>query len=241
MITMAKNITDDSRMDPSELEASLGYRFKDPALLVTALTHRSYRFEQESQADNQRLEFLGDAVLGFLLADRVFRDYAEHPEGMLTVLRASIASGVALAAKARALRIGEALLLGHGEEITGGRERESNLADAIEAVFGAVYLDGGIDAVSGVLDRLFADEIGGLGGDPWLDNPKGLLQSIVQKEHHVEPVYETLEETGPKHCSQFKVRVSVGEGLSAEGLGGTKRAAQSAAAAELLKKMEEVK
>lgn len=228
-------------MGPSELEGSLGYRFQNPALLEMALTHRSYRFENEVRSDNQRLEFLGDAVLGFLLADRVFRGYAEHPEGMLTVLRASIASGVALAAKARALRIGEALRLGRGEETTGGRERESSLADAIEAVFGAVYLDGGIEAVSHVFDRLFADEIGGLSGDPWMDNPKGLLQSIVQKEHHVEPVYETLEETGPKHCSQFKVRVTVGEGLSAEGLGGTKRAAQSDAAEALLKKMGAVK
>jgi len=238
MITMAKDIQDDSRDGPSDLEVSLGYRFRDPALLETALTHRSHRFENESGSDNQRLEFLGDAVLGFLLADRVFRGYAEHPEGMLTVLRASIASGVALAAKARTLRIGEALLLGHGEQITGGRERESNLTDALEAVFGAVYLDGGIEAVSGVFDRLFADEIGGLGGDPWMDNPKGRLQSIAQKVHHREPVYETLEETGPKHCARFKVRATLAEGLSAEGSGGTKRTAQSAAAEALLKKIE---
>ena len=237
-MTMPKDIIDPARIPASDLEQSLGYIFKNPALLETAITHRSYRFETEARIDNQRLEFLGDAVLGFLLADRVYRGYAEHPEGMLTVLRASIASGVALAAKARTLRIGEALLLGHGEIMTGGHDRESNLADALESVLGAIYLDGGIEAVSDVFDRLFSEELSHLTGeDPWIDNPKGHLQSIAQKDYHLDPVYETLAETGPKHCTQFQVRVSLGDSLSAEGIGGTKRAAQSTAAEALLKKM----
>ncbi len=235
---MATNLPDTSTRSRFDLQASLGYVFTKPELLEIALTHRSYRFENNTETDNQRLEFLGDAVLGFLLADRIFRGFAEHPEGMLTVFRASVASGVVLAVKARSLRIGEALLLGNGERLTGGQDRESNLADAFEALLGAIYIDGGIDAVSNVFDRLFADELSELKEDPWIDNPKGHLQSIAQKEYHVEPLYETLEEIGPKHCNSFRVRVSVGETLKAEGVGGTKRAAQSAAAAELLKGMD---
>ncbi len=221
-----------------ELQKSLGYEFKSSDLLESALTHRSYRFENNTETDNQRLEFLGDSVLGFLLADRVFRGYVEHPEGMLTVLRASVASGVALACKARSLHLGDALLLGNGERTTGGQNRESNLADMFEALLGAIYLDGGIEAVSNVFDNLFAEELSALKDDPWSDNPKGHLQSIAQKDYQVDPVYETLEETGPKHCSRFRVRVSVGEALKAEGTGGTKRAAQSVAATALLKEME---
>jgi len=235
---MATNFKDTPMPDHFDIQTSLGYVFKDPKLLETALTHPSYRFENNIETDNQRLEFLGDAVLGFLLADRIFRGFVHHPEGMLTVLRASVASGVVLAGKAHRMRIGEALLLGNGERLTGGQDRESNLADALEALLGAIYIDGGIEAVSKVFDSLFAEELSELKEDPWIDNPKGHLQSIAQKEYHVEPQYETLEEIGPKHCSSFRVSVSVGETLKAEGVGGTKRAAQSAAAAELLKEME---
>lgn len=238
MIRMANNLSDTPAMNGVDLQVSLGYKFKNPDLLETALTHRSYRFENHTETDNQRLEFLGDAVLGFLLADRIFRGYVEHPEGMLTVLRASVASGVVLAGKARSMRIGEALLLGNGERITGGHDRESNLADAFEALLGAIYIDGGIEAVSHVFDSLFSEELAALKEDPWIDNPKGHLQSIAQKDYRVEPLYETLEEMGPKHCNSFRVRVSVGEALQAEGVGGTKRAAQSAAAAALLKGLE---
>lgn len=223
----------------ADLEQALGYAFRDPALLRDALTHPSYRFENAVEADNQRLEFLGDAVLGFLLADRIYRSRQDHPEGMLTILRAAVASGASLAVKARALGLGPALLLGRGEELTGGRDRDSDLSDAFESVLGAVYVDGGIDAVSAVFDRLFAVEMATMGRDPWLDNPKGRLQSLAQKEHRVDPVYETVSESGPKHNRVFEVRVAVGEGLTAEGAGATKRAAQAAAAAALLRKVEE--
>ena len=223
----------------ADLEQALGYAFRDPALLRDALTHPSYRFENAVEADNQRLEFLGDAVLGFLLADRIFRGPEEHPEGMLTVLRASVASGAALAAKARTLALGPALLLGRGEALTGGRDRDSDLADAFEAVLGAVYVDGGIAAVSDVFDRLFAADLEHLGRDPWIDNPKGRLQSLAQKTFRVDPVYVTLSETGPMHSRVFAVRVTVGEERSAEGRGPTKRAAQAAAAAALLRHLDE--
>ena len=221
-----------------KLEGRLGYKFKDRALLKTALTHRSYRFEAGLDSDNQRLEFLGDALLGFLLADRVYMGPAQRPEGILTVLRSSVASGVALAAKARELDVGSALLLGRGEANTGGRDRESNLSDTVEALLGAIYIDGGMGAASDVFDRMFAEELSGLEEDPWADNPKGRLQSEAQRRFHVEPVYEVLEESGPRHCSKFRVRVSVGDGLHAEGVGDTKRQAQTFAAAALLAEMD---
>ena len=232
------DISESARNAAQELEGSLGYNFKDRALLMAALTHRSYRFEAGLDCDNQRLEFLGDALLGFLLADRVYRGYARQHEGILTVLRASIASGVALAAKARKLNIGKALLLGRGEAITGGRDRESNLSDAVESLLGAIYIDGGIAAATTVFDRIFAEELSGLAEDPWADNPKGRLQSESQRRFHREPEYEVVEESGPRHCSRFRVRVSVGEGLSAEGVGDTKRQAQTAAAAALLAEID---
>ncbi len=235
---MATKSTDLLMQNRIELQKSLGYEFGDLTLLESALTHRSYRFENNTETDNQRLEFLGDSVLGFLLADRVFRGYAEQPEGLLTVLRASVASGVALANKARRLHLGDALLLGHGERTTGGQDRESNLADVFEALLGAIYLDGGIEAVATVFDSLFAEELSELNEDPWSGNPKGHLQSIAQKDYHVDPVYETLEETGPQHCTSFRVCVSIGEALKAEGTGGTKRAAQSMAATRLLKELD---
>ncbi|MGI5869764.1 MAG: ribonuclease III [Kiritimatiellia bacterium] len=223
----------------ADLERALGYAFRDPALLRTALTHPSYRTERQAGADNQRLEFLGDAVLGFLLADCIYHAHEDHPEGMLTILRASIANGAALAAKARALGLGPALLLGRGEEITGGRDRESDLSDAFESILGAVYIDGGFDAVSAVFERVFADEVANLAHDPWIDNPKGKLQNLAIKNHGVDPVYETLAETGPVHNRVFTARVTVGEALAAEGSGASKRAAQAAAAAALLKQLKE--
>jgi len=228
----------EKRMDRTALEDALGYSFRDVSLLALALTHRSYSNEHELPADNQRLEFLGDAVLGFLLADRVFRGYATHPEGMLTILRASIASGAALAEKARQLGLGAVLRLGNGERITGGADRDSNLTDALEAVLGAVYLDGELSAVSDVFDRLFAEDLAALQDDPWRDNPKGELQSIAQREYHVQPTYTIIQEAGPEHQKRFRSCVTVGEMLQAEGSGMTKRAAQAAAAAALLKQME---
>lgn len=229
----------DERLNVSALEDALGYVFQDAALLRLALTHRSYSHEKSLVTDNQRVEFLGDAVLGFLLADRVFRGYTAHPEGMLTILRASIASGAALAEKARQLDLGATLLLGNGERATGGADRDSNLTDALEAVLGAVYLDGGLPAVSDVFDRLFTEDLAGLQDDPWHDNPKGKLQTIAQRDYHVQPAYTIIQETGPVHRKRFRSCVSVGEALQAEGCGVTKRAAQTAAAAALLKQMED--
>jgi len=221
------------------LAGRLGHTFRNPTLFEAALTHRSFSHEQPVPViDNQRLEFLGDAVLGFLLADRVFQDQHDHPEGMLTILRSALASGVALAEKARQFELGAALRLGLGERRTGGQDRDSNLADALEAVIGAVYLDGGIEAVSAVFDRLFREDMAALRADPWRDNPKGRLQNLAHHTYHVEPVYELVSETGPRHDARFQIRVRVGGTPAADGWGTTKRAAQAAAAAAWLKQTE---
>ena len=142
------------------LEDVLGYRFRDPVRLETALTHRSFRFEnREAGVDNERLEFLGDAVLGFLLADLVYERYEEHPEGVLTILRSRIVSTSALASVARDIGLGAHLRLGRGEVAGGGRERESMLADAMEALLAALYLDGKLDHIKGSEASKMAQEL----------------------------------------------------------------------------------
>lgn len=237
MSTPLQSVSSEHMPATTALEHALGYRFRDPVKLELALTHRSYANEHALPVDNQRLEFLGDAVLGFLLADRVFCGYATHPEGMLTILRASIASGAALAKKGRQLGLGAILRLGNGEQATGGADRDSNLTDALEAVLGAVYLDGGMPAIREVFDRIFGEDLAALQDDPWRDNPKGELQSIAQRDYQVQPTYTIIQETGPVHQKQFRSCVSINDVLQAEGAGVTKRAAEVAAAAALLKQM----
>ena len=160
-----------------ELEQQLGYRFRRVGFLKTALMHRSYRFENAGVSeDNQRLEFLGDAVLGCLSAGFLYDKHADHDEGKLTSFRSQITSGKALAECAGGLDLGRFLMIGTGEINSGGRERSSNLADALEAIIGAAYLDGGMKAARKVFNRLFVPMIDRLDGDVWADNPKGKLQ-----------------------------------------------------------------
>ena len=219
------------------VEAAFGHRFADAALLEAALTHPSFAMENPGAADNQRLEFLGDAVLGFLLADRVYRGEAASPEGDLTRHRAAIAGGAALAAKARQIGLGAALRLGRGEAKTGGADRASNLEDAMEAVFGAIYLDDGLDAARAALDRVFAAELAALPSlGEWSANPRGELQALAQARFGAKPDYGPVAATGPDHAPVFETTVSVG-GETASGAGPTKQAAQTAAAAALLARL----
>ena len=214
--------------------AAFGHAFADPALLETALVHPSFAKENPGAADNQRLEFLGDAVLGFLLADRVFRGDASGPEGELTRQRAAVASGAALAAKGREIGLGAALRLGRGEAKTGGAERASNLEDAMEAVFGAVYLDGGLGAARAALEKLFAAELAALPSvGEWSGNPRGELQALAQARFGAAPEYGPVAVSGPAHAPVFEATVRAG-GEEAAGRGPSKQAAQAAAAAALL-------
>ena len=216
-----------------DLQKRLGYEFRDETLLELALTSPAYRMDHPHARDNQRLEFLGDAVFGLYSADAMYRLHPDDAEGALTVRRIKLASGTALAAAAESLGIRALLRRNRGADPLPPNSKA--LADAMEAVLGAVWLDGGASAVRGVYERLWPDT--GAELDEWSDNPKGRLQTIAQAMRPPrKPVYETLLVTGPAHAPHVKVKVAV-EGIGeAEGEGGSHRAAETAAAEALLEK-----
>ncbi len=222
------------------LEKTIGYAFKNRRLLETALTNPSYRADHASAGleDNQRLEFLGDAVFGLLTAQQVFERYADEDEGGLTVRRSHLASGRALAGLARRIGLGQYLRLGKGEEAV-GRDKDKSLTDAMEAVFGAAWCDGGIKAVKAIFAKLMAaDSEAPL--DVWADNPKGRLQELAQRNAwQGSPTYKLMEVTGPNHAPVYTVRATVCGGHEALGAGRTKRAAEVVAAQALLRLLDD--
>ena len=214
-----------------ELEARLGYRFKKREFLDMAMLHRSYRFEaRDVETDNQRLEFLGDAVVGFLVAAHVYRTHHSGDEGTLTELRTRATSGKALAGVARQIELGRFLRLGKGEEQGGGRFRENLLADGMEAVIGAAYLDGGVRAAEKIVVKLLLPLIAGIRQEPWQENPKGKLQELSQRMYGGGPEYRCVSEEGPPHEKRFVVEVRVGGALLGRGEGSSKRTAEAEAA-----------
>ena len=219
------------------LEKQLGYRFKDRALLLAALTHPSCRPAQLGAPDNQRLEYLGDAVLGLLAAEHVYASRRDAHEGQLTVLRSNLISGRTLAEVARSVDLGVHLRLGTGEERGGGRERGGALADALEAVFGAAWLDGGLRAVRKMFARLFADKLAAEASAAGKTNPKGAIQEWAQRVHRVTPVYTLAAVEGPAHAPRYRTEVRVG-GETETGEGPSIRVAEAAAAARLLARVE---
>ena len=221
------------------LQKKLGYKFRDINLLEMALTHRSCRFENKAvNVDNQRLEFLGDAVLGFMTAAYLYEENHNDAEGVLTTLRSRVTSGKALAALASDIGIGEYLLVGKGEEHSGGRTRRSNLTDAIEAILGAVYIDGGLKGFKKVFDHFFPALINSLDGDLWAANPKGKLQEYSQAQWKTSPVYHLVDEGGPAHAAVFTVEVEVNGKRVGHGIGGSKQEAERKAAAMALEEIE---
>ena len=220
-----------------ELEKRIGYRFKDRALLLTALTHPSYCFEHSEDAqNNQRLEYLGDAVLGLLAAQYAFAQNADADEGRLTVLRSQVASGKSLAETARSIGLGEYLRMGKGEERGGGRDRAGMLADSMEAIFGAAWLDGGLRASNKLFEKLIAKHLTALAKVNQIDNPKGALQELAQGEYQCAPVYERCAVDGPAHAPIYRAKVRV-HGHEATGEGPTRRAAEAAASVQLLERL----
>jgi ribonuclease-3 len=220
------------------VQANLGYTFRQPMLLRLALTHPSYAHEHPEEGGeehhNQRLEFLGDAVLDFLVAAWLYKDYPDFPEGPLTRLRATLVRTSTLARLARSLGIGAALRLGHGEAESGGRERLANLCDALEAMVGALYLDGGLEVVWSRLEVWFAQEAEAiLEADSHVD-AKSRLQEWAQAEHGITPTYRITAEEGPDHAKMFTAQVLLVEDKVGEGVGTSKRAAEQAAARQAL-------
>jgi ribonuclease-3 len=222
-----------------ELEQNLGYKFKNKKLLETALTHSSYKHENpEVPEDNQRLEFLGDSVLGLISANFVFKTFDKEQEGGLTLRKTKITNKKTIGQVAAQLSLGKFLRLGKGEEASGGRNRESNLADALEAVLGAIYLDGGIKAVEQVFYELFSKirkEIKTV--DSINDNAKGLLQEYCQKQWRISPQYQILKYSGPPHARTFTASVKAGKYVYAVGYGNSKQEAEINAAREALNKL----
>lgn len=217
------------------LENRLAYRFQESELLEQSLTHPSIAAEQRDvAADNQRLEFLGDAVLQLVLTDHLFRILPEDAEGRLTKTRASLVSRRALADCALRIDLGTFLRLGKGEEANGGRGRESNLADAFEALMGAVYLDGGQEAACAVIMRVMAPDLATAIEGEDTSNPKGRLQEVLQAIHRESPVYRILAEEGPDHLKQFRAEVSWAGMALGEGRGSSKKNAETAAAQNAL-------
>ena len=219
------------------LAEKIGYQFKDQDLLVQSMTHPSMSAEQrEAVENNQRMEFLGDAVLQVILTEHLYRVLPDQAEGHLTKIRASLVSRRALADCALRLGLEEYLRLGKGEEANGGRHRESNLADAFEALLGAICLDGGITGAREVTMRLMDEDLQeALEGED-TSNPKGRLQEELQALRRESPNYRILAEEGPDHLKQFRVEVLWGGNPLGAGRGSSKKNAETAAAQDALER-----
>ena len=212
-----------------ELQETIGYEFKDRALLKQALTHSSYANEHKMDHShcNERLEFLGDAVLELVTSDFLYHKYADLPEGELTKTRASIVCEPTLAACAGDIRLGERLYLGKGEEATGGRLRNSVVSDAFEALIGAVYLDGGLACARELITRFVLNDIE---HKRLFYDSKTILQEMVQSRQDGPLTYELVREEGPDHDKHFEVCARMGEQEIGRGEGRTKKAAEQMAA-----------
>ena len=213
-----------------ELEKTVGYTFHDKKLLAQSMQHSSYANEHtaEQMDDNERLEFLGDAVLEVISSDFLFHAYPEMPEGRLTRLRASIVCEPTLAMCARQIRIPDYMLLGKGEELTGGRLRDSLVSDAMEALIGAVYLDGGLTPARMLIERFILTDIE---HKKLFYDSKTVLQEIVQRDLKGREIcYVVTKEEGPDHAKHFEVNVTIGGELAGQGEGSTKKSAEQKAA-----------
>ena len=224
--------------DFATLEARLGYAFRDPGLLRLALTHPSVAHELGAPVQhNQRLEFLGDAVLQLVLTRALYERFPDFGEGPLTKARAKLVNRRSLAERGRSLDLGAHLVLSRGEDLHGGRERPSALADAFEAVMGAVFLDGGYDAAREFILRDFRDFLSSLQVLPTLENPKGELQEFLQTTSAEAPHYHVVSATGPDHNRVFECTVHHGGLELARGTGKSKKAAESEAALNALARL----
>ena len=227
------------------VEEALGYRFRDPGLLEHALTHRSLAHEDASGGvrDNESLEFLGDAVLGFVISDRLFRECRDWNEGQKSKARAALVSSAALARVGEGLGLGDHLLLGRGEERTGGRTKRSLIADTFEAVVAAVYLDGGVEAAGRFVERWFRPQLDAVragGVSPGMSRDhKSALQERLQSQDRGLPRYELVGTSGPTHRRVFESEIRVGDEALARGEGRSKKESEQRAAERALVALDE--
>ena len=226
--------------DLSAFEERIGYHFQRRDLLTRALTHKSYSHEarQENIQDNETFEFLGDSVLGFVIGDMLFQRFPSLDEGALSKIKAYLVSAASLAVKARDFGMGEAIYLGVGEEKSGGRKKESLLANVFEAIIAAIYLDAGIEPARRLIESSFAGDLESIDAEDLLfQDYKTALQELAQGKGFQLPEYNVIEEVGPDHDKRFVVEVKVGN-LVARGEGSSKKEAQQEAAKHALRDYE---
>ncbi|HXE79304.1 MAG TPA: ribonuclease III [Vicinamibacterales bacterium] len=223
------------------LEQRLDYRFRDRGLLEHALTHRSHAHEDASggAADNEALEFLGDAVLGLIIAELLFREFPMFREGQMSKVKGTLVSTASLAAAAERVGLGAALLLGRGEEKTGGRQKQALLADACEAVIAAIYLDGGLEEARRFVLRELAGAIERVRSPEFLRDYKSALQEQLQAGGRARPEYTVAGTSGPDHDKVFTVEVRIGDRILGTGRGRSKKDAEQEAARQALEKLKE--
>ncbi len=231
------------RADLETLEGALGYSFKDHKLLERALTHKSRVYEKNLQSvldDNEQLEFLGDAILGFIVSELLVARHADYPEGRLSKLKAHLVSASHLYEVAQSLNLGDHLLLGRGEELSGGRLKPALLANAMEAIIAAIYLDGGVDAVRDLITSHIVGEFEprDQNSDKLLDY-KSALQEMTQALKLPQPRYSIIEERGPEHAKTFLVEVRVGREWISQAEGMSKKSAGQKAAQQVLQQLIE--
>lgn len=224
----------------NELQVVIGYQFKNIELLKRALTHSSYANEtKDSEGSNERLEFLGDAVLSIIVSDAIFRDYKSLPEGELTKIRASLVCENSLCAFAKEIKLGEHILLGKGERLTGGDNRPSILADAFEALIAAIYLDGGMQPASKFVMNFVARELAEHQGGVFEDY-KTMLQEIIQQNPEEVLEYRLVGESGPDHDKRFEVNIMLNSNVIGTGSARSKKKAEQMAAREALRLLGEL-
>ena len=221
-----------------DLENAIGYRFRNISLLQNALTHSSYANERghNSLLSNERLEFLGDSILGMLVADHLYRNFPDRPEGELTKMRADMVCEQALAQIAHRIGLGEHLLLGKGEEQGGGRSRNSILADAVESIIAACYLDGGMDAARQFVKTFVLTQVST--APVHNKDYKTVLQERVQQKKNQTIVYTLVGESGPDHDKHFEVELSINGQVIGRGVGSSKKRAEQDAARDALSNMQ---
>lgn len=223
-------------------EKAIKIEFEDKLLLQRALTHKSFPNENKTLAlkDNERLEFLGDSVLSLSVSTYIFKKFADFPEGELAKMRAVVVSAPILSEAAKKINLGDYLFLGKGEEMTGGRERDSILADAMEAIFGALYLDQGFTAAGDFVLSLLKEDIINVAEGNHIQDYKTMLQEVIQQDGNLRPEYEVIDEEGPDHNKTFIVAVKIEDNSLGSGQGSSKKEAEQEAAKFALHKLNKL-